>query len=68
MGTRIVAGKLRAVAGIRISDFGRLLTIVFIVLKLMGTITWSWLWVLSPLLISFVLWAVLVLAVVALSR
>ena len=45
--------------------FGGLLTIVFIVLKLMGTITWSWLWVLSPLLISFVLWAVLVLAVVA---
>ena len=54
--------------------FGRLLTIVFIVLtivfivlKLMGTITftWSWPWVLSPLLISFVLWAVLVLAVVA---
>ena len=26
-----------------------LLTIVFITLKLMGHITWSWLWVLSPL-------------------
>ena len=26
-----------------------LLTIVFIVLKLMGYITWSWLWVLAPL-------------------
>jgi len=25
------------------------LTIVFIVLKLVGTITWSWWWVLSPL-------------------
>ena len=45
--------------------FGGLSTIVFIVLRLMGTNTWSWLWVLSPLLISFVLWAVLVLAVVA---
>ena len=28
------------------------LTIVFIVLKLIGTITWSWLWVLSPLWIG----------------
>lgn len=26
-----------------------LLTIIFIVLKLVGTITWSWWWVLSPL-------------------
>jgi len=26
-----------------------LLTIVFIVLKLVGTITWSWWWVLAPL-------------------
>lgn len=26
-----------------------LLTIVFIVLKLCGTITWSWWWVLAPL-------------------
>lgn len=28
-----------------------LLTIVFITLKLLGVIKWSWLWVLSPLLI-----------------
>ena len=61
--------------------FGRLLTIVFIVLTLMGTITWSWPWVLSPLwiarplwiasdplLIAVVLLVVLALAVVALSR
>ena len=27
-------------------------TIVFIVLKLLGTITWSWWWLLSPLSIS----------------
>ena len=33
--------------------FAGLLTIVFIVLKLTGYITWSWLWVLSPLWISF---------------
>ena len=29
-----------------------LLTIVFIVLKLLKVISWSWLWVLSPLWIS----------------
>ena len=28
------------------------LLVVFIVLKLVGVITWSWLWVLSPLWIS----------------
>lgn len=33
--------------------FAGLLTIVFIVLKLLGKITWSWWWVLSPLWISF---------------
>ena len=31
--------------------FTGLLTIVFITLKLLGVIKWSWLWVLSPLLI-----------------
>lgn len=29
--------------------FTGLLTIVFIVLKLLGKISWSWIWVLSPL-------------------
>lgn len=28
------------------------LTVVFVVLKLVGTIDWSWWWVLSPMLIS----------------
>ena len=32
--------------------FWGLLTIVFIALKLLGKITWSWLWVLAPLWIS----------------
>jgi len=31
-----------------------LLTLVFIVLKLLGKITWSWLWVLAPTWISVV--------------
>ena len=32
--------------------FCGLLTIAFIVLKLMGVIKWSWLWVLSPIWLS----------------
>lgn len=32
--------------------FPGLLTLLFIALKLMGYIDWSWLWVLSPLWIS----------------
>lgn len=35
--------------------FVGLLTIVFITLKLTGYITWSWVWVLSPLWISLLL-------------
>lgn len=41
--------------------FVGLLTIVFIVLKLTGHIAWSWLWVLSPILISLSLVTALVL-------
>ena len=33
--------------------FAGLLTIAFIVLKLCKVITWSWVWVLAPLWISF---------------
>lgn len=36
-------------------DFTGLLTIVFIVLKLCGVITWSWVWVLFPLWASVAL-------------
>lgn len=35
--------------------FGGLLAIVFITLKLCGVISWSWLWVLSPLWIPLAL-------------
>lgn len=31
-------------------------TIVFVILKLTGVITWSWVWVLSPLWISILFW------------
>ena len=43
--------------------FADLLTIVFIILKLCGIITWSWWWVLSPLWISAILWVILVIIV-----
>lgn len=43
--------------------FSGLLTIVFIVLKLLGEITWSWWWVLSPIWISFAIVIVIVVVV-----
>lgn len=48
--------------------FTGLLTIVFITLKLTGFITWSWWWVLSPVLITvglvFVVIAMLLFAAI----
>lgn len=43
--------------------FVGLLTIVFIVLKLIHKITWSWLWVLSPIWISAALTVAILLMV-----
>lgn len=43
-----------------IGFFG-LLTIVLITLKLIGYLTWSWLWVLSPLLIPVIIFTFLVI-------
>ena len=47
---------------INLSFFG-VVAIVFIILKLTGTITWSWLWVLSPLWIGLILGSVIFVAV-----
>lgn len=44
--------------------FCEVLAIVFIVLKLVGVITWSWWWVLSPIWIPLAI--ALVIAVIAL--
>lgn len=44
--------------------FVGLLTVAFIVLKLTGVITWSWLWVLSPAWISASV-GILILLVIA---
>lgn len=43
--------------------FTGLLALAFIVLKLTGAITWSWIWVLSPIWISFALFIILVLGI-----
>ena len=43
--------------------FFGLLTIVFIALKLMGKINWSWWWVLSPIWISAILTIVVIIIV-----
>ena len=49
--------------------FCGLLTIVFIVLKLIGIIDWSWIWVLAPLWIELIIVLVIVgVAVVILKR
>lgn len=40
------------------------LQIVFIVLKLLGKINWSWLWVLSPTWISLILVIAIVVAII----
>lgn len=51
-------------------NFGEALLVAFIVLKLTGVISWSWLWVLSPLWISLgvvvvlvIIWIVLKVAI-----
>lgn len=41
--------------------FSGLLTISFIILKLLGKITWSWWWVLSPLWIQIILIVIILL-------
>ena len=44
--------------------FPGLLTVLFVGLKLTGYITWPWVWVLSPLWISFALFLVIAAIVV----
>jgi hypothetical protein len=46
--------------GSRGIGFFGVLAIVFIVLKLLGVITFSWVWVLAPIWIPFVIWLVIV--------
>jgi len=49
--------------------FVGLLTILFVGLKLTGYITWSWLWVLSPIwIIALVMLVVVILSAWALTK
>lgn len=41
-----------------------ILTVVFIILKLCNVISWSWLWVLSPLWISLILTIIIILYII----
>ena len=45
------------------SGFLGLLTIAFIVLKLCNVIKWSWVWVLSPIWITFVILIIILLVI-----
>ena len=47
-------------------DFLRLLTLLFIGLKLTGYITWSWIWVLSPLWVPMGITLLVISAVILL--
>lgn len=39
------------------------LVVIFIVLKLLGAITWSWVWVLSPIWIQLVIVAIVFIVI-----
>ena len=47
--------------------FADALTLLFIALKLCGVVSWSWLWVLSPIWITFALLVVIGLVIVILT-
>lgn len=40
-----------------------ILTIIFMILKLMNYITWSWIWVISPIWITIIIAIILVLII-----
>lgn len=48
--------------------FCDVLLIVFVVLKLVGVINWSWWWVLAPFWIPFLLYIILKIIIVLVER
>lgn len=48
--------------------FCGVLTVLFIALKLTGFIHWSWIWVLSPLWISVIFYAVLIFVILKIFK
>ena len=55
------SGKAAASGGV---GFTGLLTVAFIVLKLLGKINWSWWWVLSPLWIPVAIALIVIVIVI----
>ena len=47
--------------------FLEVLTLVFIVLKLMGTIDWAWLTVFSPMIFSFCMYFLMLIGFIVVS-
>lgn len=47
--------------------FTGLLTIVFIALKLLGVVNWSWWWVLSPIWIGVALFVVVLIVLIVIA-
>ena len=48
--------------------FTGLLQVAFIVLKLIGVINWSWVWVLSPTWISIILVVLVIMVAIIVTR
>ena len=48
--------------------FTFILSTIFIVLKLLGKISWSWWWVLSPIWITIILSLILILVYIIITR
>jgi len=53
-------GDKKTSSGLGLLD---VLAVVFIVLKLLGVITWSWAWVLSPIWIQLVIVAIVFIVI-----
>lgn len=48
--------------------FSGLLTLIFITLKLLGKINWSWYWVLSPIWISYIVFFLIMGLIVIIAK
>lgn len=46
---------------------GTILTVLFVILKVMGKIDWSWWWVFAPLWLPFCIWIVIMLVIALLA-
>ena len=49
-------------------SFGGALFLIFLVLKLVGVIDWSWWWVFSPLLIGVGFWILVLIILYIISK